>query len=152
MVAACTLTPAPSGSFRQADKAIYSSAVLDPSRLSGHWVQTATFAPGGQPACAPGLVNIDAAQLRWDLCLPGGRQSGAGPLIMGQPGRFAVAGMADWWVLWADGDYRTLLIGTPSGEFGFVLNRDATLPSDRLKAVRDIANFNGYRIEMLAVF
>ncbi len=55
-------------------------------------------------------------------------------------------------MLWADADYRTLVVGTPSGQFGFVLNRGATLPPDRLKAAKDIARFNGYAIDMFVVF
>lgn len=90
--------------------------------------------------------------IRWDLCLPQGRSGGAGPFTPGKPGRFGVDGMADWWVLWVDGDYRTLVIGTPSGEFGFVLNRDDHMPADRLQAVRDIMRFNGYDPAGMAVF
>ena len=98
------------------------------------------------------MADFTADAMRWDLCLSDGRHSGAAPLVPGKPGRFAVKGLGDVWVLWADGDYRTLVIGTPSGQFGFVLNRDAVLPADRLNAVRDILRFNGYRIEDLVVF
>ena len=79
-------------------------------------------------------------------------RSGAGPMVAGKPGRFAVDGMANWWVLWVDGDYRTMVIGTPDGSFGFVLNREASLPADRLQAVRDIARFNGYNPDEMVVF
>ena len=126
--------------------------MLEVSRLSGHWVQVATFAPGGQAVCGPGAVEITENAARWDLCLADGRHRGTGALMPGKPGRFAVDGMADWWVLWADGDYRTLVIGTPSGAFGFVLNRDTALPPDRKQAVGDIAGFNGYHVEELVVF
>ncbi len=153
LLAACSAPepPAPAA-FRASDAAIYSSAVLEESRLTGHWVQVATFAAGGQAVCGPGAVDFDAGQLRWDLCLADGRHGGDGPLRPGKPGRFAVDGTDDWWVLWADGDYRTLVIGTPSGQFGFVLNRESALPADRLRAVRDIFRFNGYRAEDMAVF
>ena len=60
--------------------------------------------------------------------------------------------MEEGWVLWADADYRTLVIGTPSGRFGFVLNREAVLPPDRLLAVQDILRFNGYRSDDLVLF
>lgn len=153
VLAACTRPEQPvATAFRQPGAPIYSSAVLEGDRLSGPWRQVATFAPDGQPVCQPGAVDIVAGMVRWELCLADGRHSGAGPLHPGKPGRFTVDGMADWWVLWADGDYRTLVIGTPSGGFGFVLNRDASLPPDRLKAVRDILRFNGYRIEELVVY
>jgi apolipoprotein D and lipocalin family protein len=153
VLAACSAPEPPAPPvFRASDAPIYSSAVLEESRLAGHWVQVATFAPGGQAVCGPGEVDFDAGQLRWDLCLADGRRSGAGPLRPGKPGRFSVDGMGDWWVLWADGDYRTLVIGTPSGQFGFVLNRESALPADRLRAVHDIVRFNGYRAEDMAVF
>lgn len=152
VLAACTAKPLDTGAFRDPEAPIYSSAVLDGAKLNGHWLQVATFATGGRAACGPGVVDILDAQARWNLCLARGQVSGAGPFMAGKPGRFDLAGMPVWWVLWADADYRTLVIGTPSGDMGFVLNRDAALPSDRLKAVRDILQFNGYRLENLVVF
>lgn len=150
-LAACTAKPVEKNEFRDPAAPIYSSAVLDAARLSGPWVQIATFAPGGQAACGAGRVEI-GARAQWDLCLAGGRERGSGPMAAGKPGRFDLQGMPVWWVLWADADYRTLVVGTPSGEMGFVLNRDAVLPADRLKAVRDILQFNGYRLDDLALF
>lgn len=75
----------------------------------------------------------------------------AGALIPTGPGRFAVAGMEDWWVLWVDSDYRTLVIGTPSGRFGFVLDRGEIAP-DRLTAATEIFDFNGYTTTALKAF
>lgn len=145
----CGHRPAPlPPAFRDPAAPIYSSAVLDPARIQGHWVQVAGFAA---PDCGPGVVDIGATEIRWSLCLDTER-SAAGPFVPGKPGRFAVPGMPDWWVLWADGDYRTLVIGTPSGQMGFVLNRDAALPADRAKAVRDIFKFNGYTPDTLRFF
>lgn len=126
--------------------------MLEPVRLAGHWTQVATFARGGQAGCGPGSVDIEGSQASWDLCLAGGKVRGAGPMVVGKPGRFDLPGMPVWWVLWADADYRTLVIGTPSGGMGFVLNRDAKLPPDRLKAARDILRFNGYDLGQLVVF
>ena len=152
VLAACNAKPVAAPAFRDAGEPIYSSAVLDPARLAGHWVQVATFAPGGRARCGPGQLDVSGLQASWDLCLAGGAIGGAGPMVPGKPGRFDVAGMPVWWVLWADADYRTMVIGTPSGSLGFVLNRDAALPADRLKAVRDILNFNGYNLDTFVVF
>jgi len=153
LVACTPRIPDPVASaFRDPGAPIYSSAVVEVSRLSGDWVQVATFAPGAVARCAPGSVTFDGDEIRWDLCLAQGGQGGAGPVLPGKPGRFGVEDMADWWVLWVDGDYRTLVIGTPSGEFGFVLNRAAEMPADRMKAVRDILRFNGYDIENMSIF
>ena len=92
-LAACSGN-APAGVFRPASAPIYSSAVLDISRLAGR---------GQQP----------------------------------------------WWVLWADTDYRTLVIGTPSGAFGFVLNRGGLLPEDRLRSAREVLAWNRYDLALL---
>ena len=151
LLAACTPAPDARG-FRAADAPIYSSTAVDPSQLTGVWTQVAGFAPAGLAPCAPGQVDFTDTSVRWALCLADGVLSGQAPLIMAKPGRFAVQGLADWWVLWVDGDARTLVIGTPSGEFGFVLNRGGPLPADRLTAVRDILRFNGYATENMVVF
>lgn len=154
LVAACGVRTGPTrvDRFRAADAPIYSAVVVDVTRLSGLWVQAATFAAEGRAGCSAGQVEFARSDLRWDLCLPGGRMAGAGPLTPGTPGRFGVEGMADWWVLWVDADYRTLVIGTPSGAFGFVLNREPELPADRARAARDILQFNGYTTENLDFF
>lgn len=49
--------------------------------------------------------------------------------------------LREW--LGVDHGYRTLAIGTPSGRFGFVLDR-GPIPADRLDAAREIFDFNGY--------
>ena len=145
--------PAPQTGFRPADAPIYSSAVLDRARLDGHWQQVAGMGADCPPDPAnPDAVEITGDQMRWSLCLNGVRQGGSRALVMTKPGRFDVAGSAPWWVLWADGDYRTLVIGTPSGSMGFVLNRDADLPADRQKAAVDILRFNGYDTAQLRFF
>jgi apolipoprotein D and lipocalin family protein len=76
----------------------------------------------------------------------------AGPLAAAGPGRFAAAGQQEWWVIWVDTDYRTLAIGTPNGTFGFVLNRGGAVPPDRLRAAREIFDFNGYDVTRLQMF
>ena len=144
--------PVETARFRADSAPIYSSAVLLDDRLAGHWDQVATFARNGQPACSPGNADIQGGQVRWTLCLADGEQSGASLMQPVKPGRYAVSGMEPWWVLWADADYRTLVIGTPSGRFGFVLNRGSALSADRQQAVRDILQFNGFRLQDLVIF
>jgi apolipoprotein D and lipocalin family protein len=71
------------------------------------------------------------------------------------PGRLRLAGAdpaglgAEWWVLWVDDGYRTLVVGTPSGAFGMILNRTADLPPDRLRAAREVLEWNGYDLGQL---
>ncbi len=136
------------GSYR-APGQIYSSAVLDTSRLAGRWQQVAGFGPEG--ACKPGGVEISpGGQALWRLCLSGAEVKGNAPMKPTGPGRFDVGGQ-EWWVLWADGDYRTLVIGTPSGRFGFILNR-GRISSDRLVAAKEILDWNGYDLSRLQVY
>ncbi len=154
-----------SAGFRAAAAPIYSNAVFDVSRLDGNWVQVAAFAGEGGGTCRTGGAETGGAefaraatgiQVQYQLCLSGKTVAGQGALATTGPGRFAVTGKTglrqDWWVLWVDEGYRTMAIGTPSGAFGFVLNRGADMPQDRLNAAREVFDFNGYANENLRVF
>lgn len=140
--------------FRAVGAPIYSAAVFDASRLAGKWAQVAGFASGPQ-GCAGGVAEFVAGpsglEVNARLCLNGRETRVAGKLVAAGPGRFAVAGMADWWVLWVDSGYRTLAIGTPSGGFGFVLDRAGITP-DRLRAAAEVFDFNGYAVGALTAF
>lgn len=144
------------GGFRSVDRNIYSTAVVEPQRLSGRWVQVADFAPPGATACrASGVAVSEGLQVQADLCLGGTRRSFRGPAQITGPGRLQLVGAdpegigAEWWVLWIDADYRTVVVGTPDGRFGFILNRDGALPPDRLAAAREILEWNGYDLARL---
>jgi apolipoprotein D and lipocalin family protein len=144
--------PAPQGSFRAASAPIWSSAQLDPARLTGEWRQIAGF--GAPAGCRPGGVTISgsgALTAAFRLCASGREWKGGGRMTATGAGRFDLAGQP-WWVLWADADYRTLVIGTPDGSFGFVLDRSARAAPDRLRAAREILDWNGYDTTRLAVF
>ena len=69
-------------------------------------------------------------------------------------GRISV-GMApfdtQYWVLWVDADYRTAAIGTPSGSFGWIIDRAKSGGEDRIKAARDVLGFNGYDLSRLKI-
>lgn len=156
ILTACTVTPsAPVGRYRAKDAPIYSNAVLQNDRLVGRWVQVAEFAPSDAPACTPGAVTITQAKSRGlelaaQLCLSGQIVPITGVLDPVGPGRFALRGANRggldqiWWVLWADVGYRTFVIGTPSGAFGFILNENPNLPADRQRAAAEVLEWNGY--------
>ncbi len=126
---------------------MYSLAGFDAARLSGAWHQVAGFGT----ACSGGAIEVGATT-RFDLCLPDGQKQGAGAMVATKPGRFDLQGVGPLWVLWADADNRTVVFGAPSGEYGLILNRDLSLPADRLTAARDILAFNGYNVAMLQVY
>ena len=152
LLAACAPAPSALTGFR-AQGPIYSNAVLDLGTITGNWRQVAAFAAPDAPACRPGGADIargaNGLTLAARLCLNGRDVAASGPLAVTGPGRLtpAKAGSPlnrEWWLLWADADLRTLVIGTPDGSFGFILNRGGPLPSDRLTAARDILDWNGY--------
>ena len=153
-LAACGPRSTPVAGFRDAAVPIYSSAVFDAATLAGDWRQVAEFAEA--PGCrASGVrfVPVGAVlQIDGQLCLAGKPVVIAGMLRPVGPGRFGLPGVPEpVWVLWADTDVRTLVLGTPSGRFGLILNRGADLPGDRLVAAREVLAWNGYDLDRLRV-
>ena len=147
-LAACVSSAPQRGTaFRPASAGIWSAAAFVPARIEGSWRQVAAYAAGDRPGCAPGGAEITRGagglQSSARLCLNGREVRASGPLGQAGPGRLAVPGMADWWVIWVDSGYRTLAVATPDGSFGFVLDRGA-IPPDRLTAAAEIFEFNGY--------
>lgn len=143
LLAGCAARPQPAEVevARDVSRPVYSIAAFDPARLQGAWVQVAGFGY----ACNSGSLEV-AYAIAYDLCGVSGRVSGvASP---GLPGRFETADGA-LWVLWADADDRTLVIGGPDGRIGAILNRGPEISADRMKAARDILAFNGYDVARL---
>lgn len=147
LLAACSHKPEPQASFRDPARSMYSLAGFDAARLSGAWHQAAGFGA----ACSSGMIEVGATT-RFDLCLPDGQKQGTGAMVATKPGRFDLQGVGPLWVLWADADNRTVVLGAPSGEYGLILNRDPSLPADRLTAARDILAFNGYDVAKLQIY
>ena len=140
--------------LRSSGDPIYSNASFDLSRLTGTWVQVAGFA--AEPGCAGGRATFSkdlsgATTGDARICMAGRLQGWSGAVAPVGPGRFTIGGGEAWWVLWDDADNRTLVIGTPSGAFGFVLDRTGDLPADRLAAAREILDFNGYDLARLRI-
>lgn len=139
--------------YRKPGTQIYSNAVLENDKLVGNWVQVAEFAPLNAPPCATGGAEIsrgaNGLALTSQLCLGGVKTPFSGPLVAVGPGRFDAPSGEAWWVIWADVGYRTLVIGTPSGRFGFILNRGGDLPADRMRAAREVLDWNGYDLARL---
>jgi apolipoprotein D and lipocalin family protein len=149
-LAACAPKPVATG-FRSTEVPIWSAAAFAPAQAAGSWRQVAVFQAEGAECGAGGVeITPEAGGLRLSgaLCLDGSKRDVSGVATSSGPGRLMVGG-EDWWVLWVDTGYRTMAIGTPSGRFGFILDRGA-IPSDRLNAAREVFDFNGYRTGALA--
>lgn len=151
-LAACAPKPVATG-FRGAEVPIWSAAAFAPAQTAGSWRQVAAFQAEGARCSAEGVeITPEAGGLRLagSLCLEGQMRDVSGLATPSGPGRLMVGG-EEWWILWVDSGYRTMAVGTPSGRFGFILDRGA-IPGDRLTAAREVFDFNGYRTEALAAF
>jgi apolipoprotein D and lipocalin family protein len=146
LLSACAGDRRETATFRAVEAPIWSAAAFVPAQVSGRWQQVAAFTArsGG---CRAGAVTVDPAPggfaVKGTLCLDGEARTVDALARPVGPGRLSVEGQQDWWVLWVDSGYRTLAVGTPSGQFGFVLDRGA-IPKDRLDAAAEIFAFNGY--------
>ena len=139
-LAACT---AEMQGHRRADTPMQALVGFDAARFAGVWHEVAAI--GRQPGA------------RWQVSvLPDGRlrietgQDGVGTGRMIAPGRMKVDSFAaPLWVLWADGDMRSVVFGTPDGRFAILLDRAREMPPDRLRAAREILAWNGYDLGAL---
>lgn len=154
LLAGCAAAVPDVAGYRRQAVPIYSNAVIAPGDLAGDWTQVAGFGVG--PGCDAGAARIapDAGGLSvtGQLCLGAGLQDVGGVYVVTGPGRIRRGAGAEWWVIWADTNLRTLAIGTPDGRFGFILNKGADLPGDRLRAAREVFDFNGYAVGRLVVY
>ncbi|MCO6381146.1 lipocalin [Oceanicola sp. 502str15] len=146
LLAGCTAAPVTTA-YRDASAPISSIALFDASRLEGEWREVASFRDSGACLICRARFSAGAEGLAME--------SGPGRAMLkpAGPGRMAPVGLKGrlgepWWVLWVDADYRTLVIGTPSGEFGAVLDR-GEIGADRLKAAREILGWAGYDVARL---
>lgn len=55
----------------------------------------------------------------------------------------------EFWVLWVDEGFRTAVLGNKQGDFGWIVDRSTTGGADRIKAAREILDFNGYNVSLL---
>ena len=155
---ACAPAPAVQQGFRR-DAPITSIVFFDPARFAGDWVEVAAFRAAGAAPCAGArsryspnpdgsLTVVEQSCARSDLAA---RQ---GTAVLTGPGRLSVTTGGEteiYWMLWVDEGYRTAVVGMPSGKLGFILNRDAVIPPDRLNAAREILEWNGYDLSRLVM-
>lgn len=57
----------------------------------------------------------------------------------------------EFWVLWVDEGFRTAVLGNKAGDFGWIVDRSTKGGADRMKAAREILDFNGYNVSQLRV-
>lgn len=151
-LAGCAPPPAPS--YRGHGQKLYSIVNFSPARFAGTWHEVAGLYDPARQSCALGLTGaaLKDGKLMLTLSDCAGRATTV-PATRVAPGRFVpeLRGPRSepWWVLWVDEDYRTAVIGTPSGHWAAILNRSPKIPADRLTAAKRILEFNGYDIARL---
>lgn len=157
-VSACAV---PSG-FRDPRAPVSASTRFDPAQMQGTWVVRARFAAaddglGGNPEQFDiGAVSGDGfAVTRHHLTCNSWECAGLSDDLVARitgPGRFTLPRggdvAADHWVLWTDAGFRVAAIGTPSGEFGWIMTRGAER-ADLMAAAREILEWNGYDLTRL---
>ena len=132
-----------------------SFASFDPAAYAGRWVEVARYPTPFQSDCVATSATygppdgITLSVLNACRTADGTVETITGSAELVGPGRLKVrlAGVpvaADYWVLWVDEGYRTAVVGVPSGRAGWILNRDDTIPEDRLQAALQVLDFNGY--------
>jgi apolipoprotein D and lipocalin family protein len=155
----CLLLTACVSTYRDTDVGITSMAVFDPERYAGLWYEVASYPTPFQQGCtntqADYALKDDGTLGVRNACFRDGSLSVIeGTATVSGPGRLkvrldGVPFAADYWVLWVDEGYRTAVVGTPSGRAGWVLNREPSIPADRLAAAEEVLRFNGYDVGQL---
>ncbi len=133
--------------YRDTATPISSMADMSLGRFSGKWQIASAFGAVAQPGDTLTITESGGAQagvFRFSFSDASSRSLLAARTAAG---RFESED-AVFWVLWVDADYRTAVIGTPSGRHGWIMDRAA--PSqDRMAAAHDILDWNGYDIQRL---
>ena len=141
LLAACAKpAPPPAGvSFRDTTAPIGSTTRGDAYAMAGNWRVQAAY-PGGIFGAGDGVVL--------DFRADGSGVLNGQPLVVTRPNRWQALGR-EFWVLWVDDDFRTAVIGTPDGSFGWIMDRPGAASPDRTRAARDVLDFSGYDLGRL---
>jgi apolipoprotein D and lipocalin family protein len=138
---------------RNTRRPISSTTRFDAARFAGDWVIRGEFVHPGQTPLygkvsiehgARGITGITLSNAASSRERYDAQMKAPGRIVVGTP-PFGT----EYWVLWVDADYRTAAIGTPSGSFGWIIDRQRTGGADRIKAAADMLAFNGYATDRL---
>lgn len=130
---------------------------FDVARLSGRWYEVASFPAPFQRDCVATVVEYtprpDGLIGVRNQCRVAGQPNTVrqieGTARVTAPGRLqvrlqGVPFQGQLWVLDVSRDGRTLVLGTPSRNGGWVLRREPTVSPEQFRAARDVFERNGY--------
>ena len=137
-----TVPPAPSDiTFRNPSANIGATARFDPMRFAGDWHVVARFVETGESAAHDVIavtyhqgkdrIVVVASEVAQTYAYDGTavlRPKQGEPLI----------------IMWVDESFRTAVLGTTSGQDGYILDRKPNPRKDRLKAATEILKFYGW--------
>ena len=146
--------------FRAMSAPIASQTDVTAARMAGEWVIRQTFSGPTGPRALRFMLS-DKGDLFFsevsgfcdnDICAETETLYLMEPV---GPGRWKTQSPSgtlpdeDLWVMWMDFDSRTAAIGNPSGEFGWIMDKNPTGGGDRITAARDIMEWFGYDLSRL---
>ena len=137
-----TVPPAPSDiTFRNPSANIGATTRFDPMRFAGDWHVVARFVETGESAAHDVIaVSYHQGKDRIIVVASEGAQTYAydGTAVLrpkqGEP----------LIIMWVDESFRTAVLGTTSGQDGYILDRKPNPRKDRLKAATEILKFYGW--------
>ncbi|MCU0881373.1 MAG: lipocalin family protein [Hyphomonadaceae bacterium] len=143
-------------------------ASVDLSRYAGTWYEIARYPNSFQKNCEgttaeyglrpDGRINVtNTCRVTNRPNSPRSARAVASVIDGSNGARIAVnfapiplpKGEGNYWVLYLDPDYRTALVGSPSGEFLWMLSRTPFITPDQRAALNAAATANGYRLDLL---
>jgi apolipoprotein D and lipocalin family protein len=151
MLAGCRVQgPAQNEGYRDPSALIGSTSRYDAARFKGAWVVRGSF-----EVAAPATVSFvdSTGGPAFQVCDDGGSCDPIWLATSTGQGRYSLTRPSgetqSLWVLWVDEGFRTAVVGNPTGDFGWILDRKPTGGADRIKAAQEILDFNGYDISQL---
>lgn len=139
--------------LRDSKALIGATSRYDAARFKGPWLVRDSFGDGVAQVALVETTKGPAFQLCTQVgCGDGGtlwlaQQQGQGRYALSRPD----GSTRTLWVLWVDEGFRTAVIGSPDGGYGWILDRQATGGADRIAAAQEILAFNGYDLGALEV-
>jgi len=119
--------PAAVETFRDQTAPIGQTVRSSAQDMAGLWHVQAYFG-----AAAPATVSFDAGSEHMS--------AGGARYTMGSEGLV---------VMWVDEGFRTAVVGDADGRWAAILNRDRRPAPDRIRAAREILDFNGWDVSKL---
>lgn len=151
------------GDYRDTDVPMESVSQLDVERYAGTWYEIARFPNSFEEDCAGVTaeysIRDDGKITVVNTCRKGGLQGevdrAEGVARIVAPGQLKVKFVkwlpfeGDYWVLDVSEGYDLAVVGTPSGDFGWILARSPQIDEAAKDRAREVLRADGYDVDQL---